>query len=162
VAGGGRPADKLGDNGSALAAFLNEPRRVAVDASGNLFIVDTFNLRIRRVDANTGIITTVAGDGGYGPQGDGGLATRAGLQAAGVLAAPNGDLFIADYTRVRRVDGVTGVITTVAGGGEPADKVGDGGLATAAALVSPVGLALDAAGNLYVSDYDQNRVRRVD
>ena len=149
-----------GDGGPATRASLNSPRGVAVDASGNLFIADTLNHRVRRVDASTGTITTVAGTGKAGLSGDGGLPTNAGLNLPFAVAVDGpGNLFIADTSnnRIRRVDASTGVITTVAGG-----FIGDGGLATSASLNGPLGVAVDAPGNLFIADFSNQRIRRVD
>ena len=152
-----------GDGGPATAAALNEPPGVAVDASGNLFIADVYNNRVRRVDHATGVITTVVGDGLSGLIVDGGPATATGLNfPQGVAVDASGDLFIDDQGsyRIRRVDHATGVITTVAGNGTQGFG-GDGGLATAAALNYTSGVAVDASGNLFIADYGNNRVREV-
>ena len=153
-----------GDGGQATDAQLNDPSGVAVDASGNLFIADTSNDRVRRVDSATGVITSVAGTGISGFSGDGGPATDAQLnEPFGVAVDASGNLFIADTSndRVRRVDGATGVITSVAGTGT-AGFSGDGGPATDAQLNFPVGVAVDASGNLLIADSDNHRIRRVD
>ena len=104
-----------GDDGPATAALLNGPFDVAFDAAGNLYFSDTFNQRIRRVDAATGIITTIAGNGEQGYGGDGGPAVSASLnEPYGILLDRAGNLFMADRLnrRVRRVDAITRVITT--------------------------------------------------
>ena len=131
VAGGG----SLGDSGPATSASLARPPDMAVDATGNLFIADRENNRLRRVDAATGVITTVAG----GWVGDGGPATSASLNSPrGVAMDPLGNLFIADSinSRIRRVDAATEVITTVVGTGTNSFS-GDGGPATSAKLSQP-------------------------
>ena len=159
---GGYHGGFAGDGGSATAARFNSPRGAALDADGNLYVADTFNDRVRRIDA-AGVITTVAGTGEPGYSGDGGPATAARLNAPrGVALDADGNLYVADTfnNRVRRID-AAGVITTVAGTGEPGHS-GDGGPATAARLNAPQGLALDADGNLYVADTSNNRVRRID
>ena len=157
-----------GDGGPATSAELNGPNGIAVDASGNLFIADTFNNRIRKVSAN-GIISTVAGNGTEGFSGDGGPATLAELSdPSGVAVDSSGNLFIADRnnSRVRKVS-TNGIISTVAGKGDPgvffdnAGYSGDGGPATSAALAIPMGIAVDASGNLFVADTYNNRIRRV-
>ncbi len=159
VAGG-----RTGDGGLATAASLDFPKDMAVDGSGNLYIADTENNRIRKVDAVMGNISTVAGDGTNGDggdSGDGDLATAAQLsRPAGVALDGSGNLYIADYDndRIRRVDAATGYISTVAGGGTG----GDGGPATAAQLNGPNSVALDGAGNLYIADAHNNRIRKVD
>ena len=150
-----------GDDGPAVQAKLWAPRSVAVDGRGNLLIADTSNYRIRRVDARTRIITTVAGIGEYGFSGDGGPAVAAQLNSPyGVAADSDGNFYIADTSnrRIRMVD-TAGNITTVAGTGESGFG-GDGGPAVHAQLFSPYGVAVDGAYNLYIAT--GNRIRRVD
>lgn len=158
-----------GDGGLATAAKISSPARLAVDAAGNLYFGD--GARVRRVDAVTGVVTTVAGTGTLGFSGDGGPATAAKLSGASGIAVDRlGNLFLAESVnhRVRRVDGVTGVITTVAGSATPGffgvnlDFVGEGGPATAAVLGKPTGVAVDAAGNLTITDSASNRIVAVD
>jgi sugar lactone lactonase YvrE len=157
-----------GDGGAATSASLDGPSGVAVDASGNLFINDLFNNRIRKVNTN-GIITTVAGNGfvtndmsgniAGGYSGDGGAATNASLNnPAGLVVDASGNLFMADSgnSRIRKLD-LHGIITTVAGGG-----VGDGGAATHASLNNPSGVAVDASGNLFIDDQNNGLIRKVD
>jgi sugar lactone lactonase YvrE len=163
VAGNG-VAGFSGDNGPAVNASLRSPTSVALDSAGNLFISDTDNNCIRRVDSRTGIIITVAGDGDFGFSGDGGPAISANLDSPfGITVDGVGNLFIADRDnqRVRRVDTVTGIITTVAGNGK-VEFSGDGGPATMAGLFEPADVAVDEAGNLFVADSINNRIRRVD
>jgi sugar lactone lactonase YvrE len=140
------------------------PFDVAFDAQGNLFFSDTFNHRIRRIDARTGVITTVAGDGKKGFSGDGEPATEAELnEPYGVVLDARGNLFLADRLnrRVRRVDAGTGTITTVAGDGSKSYS-GDGGPATKAGLVEPNGVALDSSGDrLLIADVADHRIRVV-
>ena len=160
VAGNGRVGFS-GDGGPATSAQLFDPRGVAVDAAGNLYIADSYNNRIRKVATN-GIITTVAGNGSEGYSGDGGPATSAQLyDPRGVAVDAAGNLYIADDVnqRIRRV-GRNGIITTVAGNGSSGYS-GDGGSATSAQLAGPSGVAVDAAGNLYIADVDNNRIRKV-
>src|SRR5213076_2555874 len=150
-----------GDGGAATNASLNYPASVALDASGNLYIADPNNNRIRKVAAATGIITTVAGGGST--LGDGGAATSASLyDPTAVALDASGNLYIADQNnhRIRKVDAATGIITTVAGNGSPA-FAGDGGAATSASLNYPDSVALDASGNLYVADQNNHRIRKV-
>ncbi len=150
-----------GDGGAATAASLNNPVGVAVDGTGNLYIADALNHRIRKVATN-GIITTVAGNGTTSYNGDGGLATAAGLNyTASVVVDGSGNLYIADQGnhRIRKV-ATNGIITTVAGTGT-AGYSGDGGLATAAKLANPASVVLDGMGNLYIADYGNNRIRKV-
>ena len=149
-----------GDGGPATGARLYQPGDVAVDSSGNLYISDGLNHRIRKVDTS-GIITTAAGGGG-GYTGDGGLATGARLNNPGGMALDSsGNLYIADsdHHRIRKVD-TSGIITTFAGAGERGYS-GDGGPAVSAKLAWPRGVAVDGAGNLYIADAGNHRVRRV-
>jgi len=153
-----------GDGGPATGATLNFPSAVALDRKGNLYIADTMNHRVRRVDVQTGIITTIAGTGQHRCSGDGGPAIAAALNEPSALVVDDqGNLFIADQSnnRVRRVDAVTGLITTVAGTGQAA-YTGDGMPATEAGLAGPSGLALDAEGRLYIADTFNGRIRMVD
>jgi sugar lactone lactonase YvrE len=163
LVGTGAP-DFSGDGGPAAAATLHWPHGVAVDPDGaGLFIADSANHRVRRVDLASGVISTVAGGPGPGFAGDGGPATAALLEdPKAVVASPSGDLYIADSgnERIRRIDG-NGIITTIAGTGVTGYG-GDGGPATAAAFDGPRGLALDRAGNVYVADDNNDRVRRID
>lgn len=162
IAGDGRPGDS-GDGGPAASSRLNMPFDVAFDAAGNLFLSDTSNHRIRRVDARTGTISTVAGAGKKGFGGDGGPATSALLdEPYGLALDGRGNLYFADRLnrRVRRVD-ATGIISTVAGDGSKTSS-GDGGPATNAGLVEPNGVALDGDGRLYIADVAVHRVRVVD
>ena len=148
-----------GDNGPATSAQLNQPGGVAVDAAGNVYIADTVNNRIRKV-AN-GVISTVAGNGTLGYSGDDGPATSAQLSwPAGVAVDSAGNLYVADQNnnRIRKVS--NGVITTVAGNGTPGYS-GDNGPATSAKLYGPKGVAVDSAGNLYIADTSNQRIRKV-
>jgi sugar lactone lactonase YvrE len=152
-----------GDGGPATSAALYEPYGVAVDVSGNVFIADYYNCRIRKVDTN-GIITTIAGKSIYGGySGDGGAATNANLTLPhGVAVDGSGNVFIADSgnNRVRKID-TNGIITTVAGNGT-SGFTGDGGAATSAELGSVYGVAVDGSGNLFIADYGEARIRKVD
>ena len=150
-----------GDGGVATNAELNYPFGVAMDTTGNLFIADDGNERIRKVGPN-GIITTVAGNGTNGYSGDGGAATNAKLNyPSGVAVDAIGNLFIADYgnNRIRKV-GINGIITTVAGNGAGGYS-GDGGVATNAKLNYPFDVAVDTTGNLFIADNDNERIRKV-
>jgi uncharacterized protein (TIGR03437 family) len=151
-----------GDGGLATAATLWSPRDVAADQAGNLYIADTANYRVRKV-APDGKITTFAGTGKLGSSGDGGQAALATLNSpSGVACDAQGNVYIADTLnhRVRKV-APNGVITTAVGVGLE-DFGGDGGQATAARLSRPRGLAFDAAGNLFIADSGNSRIRRVD
>ena len=152
-----------GDNGQATNAKLNLPSGMAMDPSGNLFIADTGNQRIRRVDASTGIITTVAGTGNAGYTGDGGLAAVAQLShPAAVATDSQGNLFIADSANaaIRKVDVHTGLISTVAGTGIVGFS-GDNSAAVAAKLNQPLGITVDAHDNLFITDTGNQRIREV-
>ena len=168
IAGDGT-AGFSGDGGPAALARLNQPTAVAVEPKGGVLITDAANHRVRRVDMRTGVISTFAGDGTIADSpdvGDEGPAPAARLAWPSDLAvAPNGDTYIADtgHHRIRRVDGRTGRITTVAGNGVPGAG-GDGGPARAANLSAPTGLALVARKQqvtLYVADSSNGRVRVV-
>ena len=164
VAGDGS-FELTGDGGPATEAGLNDARNLAIDSGGNLFIADIGNRRIRRVDANTGIITTVAGTGNNSFLGDGGAAVAAVLSEPRAVALDSsGNLFVADEgnARVRRVDAVTGIITTFAGGGEYFEGFGDGGPGTAAALSNPSAIVFDTSDNLFIADTWHHKIRRVD
>ena len=160
-AGSGRPG-YFGDGRGAAQAGLHAPRDVAADGAGNLYIADTSNHRIRKVDA-VGYISTVAGSGERGYSGDGGPAIEAQLAWPSSTAADEaGNLYIADsYNhRIRKVD-AEGNISTAAGIGT-AGYGGDGGAAAAAQLNLPQGVAVDGAGNIYIADSHNNRIRKVD
>lgn len=154
-----------GDSGPATSAALGGPQPfsgVAMDAAGNLYISDTNNQVIRMVNAATGIITTIAGNGSAGFFGDGGPATKAQLEyPAGICFDSAGNLYIADLynNRIRKVD-TTGIINTVAGNGNSDLSVVDGVAATASVVESPHDLTFDSAGNLYIAEDD--RIRKVD
>jgi trimeric autotransporter adhesin len=149
-----------GDGGSALAAQFGDPAGVAVDAAGTIYIADHSNQRIRRVSG--GVISTLAGNGNPAYGGDGGAAAGAALyQPLGVYPGPGGAVYVADTSNFRvRVISAGGVITTVAGTGT-AGFSGDGAVATNAQLFGPVGAAVDGAGNLYIADAENHRIRRV-
>ena len=157
------PAAYEGDGGPATSARLSSPQGVAVDASGNIYIADNSNNRIRMVTKSTGVINTVAGGGDSARIGDGGQATTAYIELPyGVAVDASGNIYISEQVngRIRMVTKSTGVITTVAGTGNPGYS-GDGGLATSATLDSPYGVAVDASGNIYVTEISSNRVRKI-
>ncbi len=161
-----------GDSGPATDATLSTCSGLAVDAAGNLYIADQGNARIRKV-STAGIITTVAGNGGIGFSGDGGnaVAARLGMfavtldnqtQASGIAVDAAGNIYIAETfnNRIRKVN-TDGKISTIAGTGAQENN-GDGGPALAAALDRPMGVAVDAAGNIYIAHAFSNLIRRVD
>src|SRR5438093_1205978 len=148
-----------GDGGPAISARLSGPYGVAVDSAGNLFITDS--PRIRKI-SSSGIITTVAGDGGYGYSGDGGPAINARLYAsAGVAVDRAGNVFFADgyNNRIRKVSS-DGIVSTVAGNGSPGYS-GDGGQAINAQLTLPGGADVEGAGNVYFADPTNPALRRL-
>jgi DNA-binding CsgD family transcriptional regulator/sugar lactone lactonase YvrE len=160
VAGSGA-AGFAGDGGRATDALLNSPQGIAIDGH-DIYIADTLNRRIRRVDAE-GVITTVAGIGERGDSGDGGPATLARLSApTGVAVGFGHTYFIADRdeNRVRKV-APDGTVTAFAGTGQRG-YAGDGGPATSAPLNGPAWLAVDGRGNLYIGDLVNDRIRKVD
>jgi sugar lactone lactonase YvrE len=170
VAGSGEAAFD-GDLKPAATAALNTPNGIAVDPNGNIYIADSGNNRIRMVSAATGLIHTIAGTGEAGlpdaedvALGDGGPATDARLNAPmDVAVAPGGDIYVADmgHHRVRVIDGVTGIITTIAGDGIPR-SAGDGGPARGASLAGPIGLALSSSKRqttVFVAEYLGGNVR---
>ncbi len=200
VAGGGT---YIGDGGAGSSGALSAPKGIALDSTGNLFVADYGNSRIRRVDAQTGIITTVAGNGVYNPVQNGVLAVASpidqtisvavdnagtvffssgfgihrvdshtgilttisthGLLYGQLVADANGNLYICDQVayKVFRIAAGTSTLTTVAGGGSPSDGLGDGQSAVTAALNSPLRIAVDAAGNIFISEEIGNRIRMV-
>jgi len=159
------PAKRFSGDGSlAVQALLNFPTAVVVDRAGHVYIADTLNHRVRRVDAATGVITTVAGLGQPRCFGDGRLAVDAGLnEPAGLAVSDEGVLYIADQSnnRVRAVDLTTGIICTVAGTGTAAYN-GDDVAAMESGIAGPSGLALASDGTLFIADSFNGRIRAVD
>jgi large repetitive protein len=174
IAGTGAPG-YAGDGGLASAAnvTLDAPSGLGLDGAGNLYIADTNNNVIREIDAATGFITTVAGDGTAGYGGDGSNATASGVELNspwGVTPDAAGNLYIADTAnqRIRRVDAVSGIITTAAGNGDPSGLgdgkgtySGDAGKAILAGLSLPYAVAFDTYGNMLIPDSANNRIRAV-
>ena len=171
IAGDGAPGYG-GDGQSGLNAAVNAPTGVALDSAGDVFVMDAGNQRIREISAQTGVIQTVAGSGNKGYSGDGGLAIDADLDlvrnevenivggvAIGLAVDQAGNIYIADTNnyRVRKVSAATGVITTIAGNGTSGFS-GDYGPATSAELTYPAGIAVDAAGNVFIADGPRVRV----
>ena len=158
---GTRLAGSSGDGGAATSAQLNSPFEVSADISGNVYIGDEGNNKIRMVNS-AGIITTFAGTGTQGSSGDGGKATSAQLYLpTGVSADIYGNLYIADYhnNKIRTVNSA-GIITTFAGTGT-LGSTGDGGAATSAQLYQPYGVSADISGNVYIADTINNKIRMV-
>jgi DNA-binding beta-propeller fold protein YncE len=153
-----------GDGGAATQALLNNPFDLAFDPAGNLCFSDTYNHCIRRIDAGSGVIATIAGTGEQGFSGDGGPATRARMnQPYGIVIDRAGNIYVADRLngRVRRID-AGGVITTLAGDGSGKHS-GDGGPSARAGLAEPNGLALDRDHRrLFIADVADHRVRAID
>ena len=156
-----------GDGGPATFARLNMPRGICTDGSDNLYIADEVNNRIRKIDAATGIISTIGGNGSQVFSGDNGPAITAGITLPNsIVADPAGNLYFAESaplvtSRVRKINGTTGIITTIAGNNNYAYS-GDGGPAINASLFNPVSVALDLSGNLYISEQDDSRIRMID
>lgn len=153
-----------GDGGPATQAQMKEPNALDFDPAGNLYIADVADNRIRRVDARTGLITTVAGTGKREFSGDGGPAEKAGIQGArGVAFAPDGTWYICERegNRIRRVDGKTGVITTIAGTGAKG-YTGDGGPALQATFNGPKWIHVGPDRMIYVVDTENHCVRQID
>ncbi len=162
VAGTGSPG-AVGDGGMATDAQINSPLAVAIDTSGNLYIADYYNSKIRKVDFATGIITTIAGNGTHAFSGDGGPATGASLNYPNNICFDYlNNLYIADWMnhRVRKVT-PSGIITTVAGNNS-IGYTSDGGLADTTTLNDVWGIAVDSSNNVYLADNGNYRIRRID
>jgi trimeric autotransporter adhesin len=151
-----------GDGGPATAASLGRGITITVDFAGNLYLADSDNNRIRKVDATTEIITTVAGTGTTTDSGDGGLGTQAGVsRPSGITVDRAGNLyFSSSWSRVRKLNADTGIIETIAGQSITSFS-GDGGSALNALFWDPVPSAVDGSGNIYIADYENSRVRFV-
>jgi sugar lactone lactonase YvrE len=153
-----------GDAGQATSAQLNLPTALALDTAGNLYIADTGNHRIRKINLTTAVITTIAGTGTQGSSGDNGPAASAAIDSPTGLAIDSaGNLYLADTHNhiIRKITASTGTITTIAGNGSSGFS-GDTAPATSATLALPHGLSLDATGNLYLADTENHRIRRID
>ncbi len=153
-----------GDGGPATKATLNDPFHCDLDRDGNLYVAEALNHCVRKVERKCGLISTVAGCGRKGYDGDNGPAIKAKFnEPYAVAVAPEGDLYVVDRLNavVRRVEGKTGTIRTVAGTGLKGHS-GDGGLATKAQMVEPNDCCLDGKGGLLIADVGDWRVRRLD
>jgi len=172
-AGTGMWTGVAADGGPAIAAQLGHPRGLAMNAEGDIFVADQFLNSIRKIDHKTGIITTIAGESVAGVSGDGGPANRAQLNypikiafggSGDLYILEGGDFFVCSHPRIRKID-ANGIITTIAGTGAVGSS-GDGGPALVATFdlgtADMGGLAADAAGNVYVADTQNNRVRKID
>ena len=162
VAGNGTPG-YTGDGGLATHAQLNQPEGVAVDSAGNIYIAEWINAVIRKVDANTGNISTVAGNGTQGYHGDGGLATLAELsESSGVAVDRAGNIYIADNGNdlIRKVDAATGIINTIAGLGT-LDYTHNGVPASQSVIFEPWAVAVDSAGNIFFDEVGNNVIREI-
>ncbi len=149
----------LGDGSGAIIGEINFPKCVAVDGTGNIYVADYLNQRIRKINPS-GIISTFAGTGSPGYSGDGSAATAAQITNPwGVATDAYGNVYFSDSTVVRKVS-VAGIISTVAGTGT-AGYSGDGGAATAATLSGAEGITVDAIGNIYIAEYNNNTIRMV-
>jgi sugar lactone lactonase YvrE len=156
-----------GDKGPATSAALHSPVGVAIDSSGNIYIGDASNQRVRKVTASTSTITTLAGTGIEGYSGDGGQATAAQLRLpSGINLDGSLNVYFGDYVSynvIRKITVSTGIISTVAGTGSTTGGYnGDNIQATAAMLNSPTDVLVDSYNNLYITDIYNNRVRKVD
>ena len=153
-----------GDGGAAGAALMSEPFMCAFDGAGNLYVAEAMNHCVRRVDAATGVIVTIAGTGAEGYSGDGGPAAAATFnQPYSLQVDGNGDVYVVDRLNyvIRRIDAATGIVSTVAGTGESGSG-GDGGPGTAAQLREPNDCFLDGRGGLLIADVQDQRIRRLD
>jgi len=168
IAGRAESRGSSGDGGPATSALLNFPIGVAVDGSGNVYICDSGNQRIRKITAATGVISTIAGNGTAGSEGDGGPGTAAQINSPqNVAVDKNGNVYFSDFSnnRIRKVNAADGMISTVAGTGQTCSPAGgacgDGGAATAAQLNGPNNVSVDKDGNLIICDPGNFRIRKV-
>jgi len=162
IAGAGTAAYG-GDGGPATAAYLNSPSAIALDALGNIYIADSINFLIRKIDHISNKISTVVGNNINSYSGDGGPATAAGIQQPfGVAVDASGNLYISEINSVVRKVDTNGIISTVAGNAHLGGGYGgDGNVATAAMLDEPWEIAIDSSGNLLIADFVNNRIRKV-
>ncbi len=160
----GLDAGLIGDEKAATSAKLKFPSGVAQDKEGNIYIADTYNHRVRKVDFKSGIITTIAGNGKDGFSGDGGPATEASLsEPSGILLDQESNIYVSDLrnNRIRKIDKAKGIIMTVAGNGEISFE-GDNGPAIQASLANPSSMAMNKEGNIYIADTFNDRIRLLD
>lgn len=156
-----------GDGGPATAARINTPQGIFVDGQNNLYIADAYNSVVRRVDAVTGIINTIAGNGSSVHSGDGGPAVNAGVpNPTSIAVDADGNVYLAEVSggitsRVRKIDAITGIIITIAGSNVYGHS-GDGGLAVNANLLDPVAVEVDNQRHVYILEYDEPRLRKID
>ena len=151
----------IGDGGMAVDACITMPDAIFIDGRDNLYVGEKYGFRVRRVDATTGVVKTVVGTGipGFGEDGDIGLRSQINSCECGLWADPDGTTFWSDCSgRLRKVDGQTGIVSTVLGG----TSVGDGGLATSAFITGPNGLSVGPGGTLFIADLWGHRIRAVD
>ncbi len=163
VCGTGLSGDS-GDGGPATSAKMHGPVGLCLDKLGNVYFADYYNNRVRKIDFSTGLITAFAGTGATGYTGDNGLAINATFSSAvGVFADSSDNIFICDQYNhaVRRVDAITGIITTIVGTGT-AGYTGDNGPATGAKLNEPASGTVDKQGNIYIADFRNGAVRKID
>jgi sugar lactone lactonase YvrE len=161
IAGNGLPGFS-GDSGLATSAKLNAPYGICLGNNNDLYIADHLNNRIRRVNLSTGIITTVAGTGTLGYYGDNMLAVNAEIYSPlGICTDNSNNIYICNGVKVRKIDNISGIITTVAGNGIGGFS-GDNGLADTAEMWPPVAVTVDSAYNIYIADMANNRIRKVD
>ena len=163
IAGQGKVSGYTGDGGPGTNAKLDQPQMICLDKFGNIYFADANNNRVRKIDAESGIITTIAGNGTAGYSGDGGQGTNAQLLIpTGVTSDTGGNIYLSDALnrRIRKIDALTGIITTVAGNGTMGNS-GDGGQATNAQINAVTGLCTDKSNNIYIVDIDNNNVRKI-
>jgi uncharacterized protein (TIGR03437 family) len=159
VPGGNGAAGFSGDGGAAMNARFNYPGQLAVDAAGNVYVADVLNARVRKITVSGSLVQTIAGTGTNASTGDGGLGTAASISLfVGITADSAGNVFLSEGNRIRRVDAVTGIINTVAGG-QTGGFAGDGGPALLGRFSDVEGMTVDSRGNVYFTDLLNHRVR---
>ena len=163
IAGTNPPGGYGGDGYTSTGGTLNGPLNVALDKAGNVYIVDYYNFRVRKIKSSNNTIVTFAGNGISGYTGDNTAATNAEMNPRGVAADHKGNVFISDnrFHVIRKVNTATNIVTTYAGTGTPG-YTGDGAAATLAKLNTPMGMMCDARGNLFFADAGNHCIRRID